>query len=137
MNGMPLTPAIPPTGEKRKQAIEALYATAHWLFARERPYDASDVFRAMAFFAPGDERAWLGLGTCHEQMRQPSLALQIYGVGSAMARSVRCEIARSRALRAGGQDDAADQALERAAALADERDDDEERALVRHERGLP
>jgi tetratricopeptide (TPR) repeat protein len=136
MNTMPLTPAVPPTGEKRKHAIEALYATAHWLFSRERHYDASDVFRAMAFFAPGDERAWLGLGTCHEQMRQTSLALQIYGVGSAMARSARCEIARARALRENGQDDAADQALERAGTLADEQDDDEVRALVRQERGL-
>ena len=134
MNATCLHPATLPTGEKRKHAIEALYATAHWLFSRERPHDASDVFRAMAFFAPADERAWLGLGTCHERMRQPSLALEIYGVGSALARSVRCEIARARALREAGRDDAADEALERAHDLANENDNDDERALVLQER---
>src|SRR5580658_9087912 len=91
-----------PTGEKRKQAIEALHATAHWLVSRERAHDAADVFRAMAFFAPADERAWLGLGTCHLKMRQPGLALEIFGIGAALARSVRCEIARSRGLREAG-----------------------------------
>jgi len=138
VNTTQMSPANLPTGEKRKQAIEALYATAHWLLSRERPHDASDVFRAMGFFAPGDERAWLGLGTCHERMGQRSIALEIYGVGSALARSVRCEIARARALREEGRTEAAEEALDRAAALADERceDEDEERKLVRDERRL-
>ncbi len=136
MNTLTQRPGTFPTGERRKEAIEALYATAHWLFSRERPHDASDVFRAMALFAPGDERAWLGLGTCHEHMRQPAIALEIYGVGSALARSVRCEVARARALREAGREEAADEALERAATLAEERDDDDDRELVRRERGV-
>jgi tetratricopeptide (TPR) repeat protein len=134
MNTSPLAPANPPTGEKRRQAIEALYATAHWLLSRERPHDAADVFRAMAFFAPSDERAWLGLGTCHAKVGQPLLALEIFGTGAALARSVRCELARARALSEQGRDRDAENALDRAARLADEQDDDEARALVCHER---
>jgi hypothetical protein len=131
---MSLAPATPPTRENRKQAIEALYATAHWLLSRERVHDASDVFRAMAFFAPEDERVWIGLGSCHELLEQPNLALEIFGVGSALARSARCEIARSRVLRIEGRDEAADLALERAESIAEARGDDEGRALVERER---
>jgi tetratricopeptide (TPR) repeat protein len=134
MNTSHLAPAAPPTGEKRKQAIEALYATAHWLLSRERPHDAADVFRAMAFFAPADERAWLGLGTCHSKVGQPQLALEIFGTGAALARSVRCELARARALSEEGRDRDAEVALERAARMADEQDDDDARALVSRER---
>jgi tetratricopeptide (TPR) repeat protein len=134
---MSMAPPSPPTGERRRQAIEALYATAHWLLSRERTHDASDVFRAMAFFAPADERAWLGLGSCHELMGQPNLALEIYGVGSALARSARCEVARSRTLRSTGREDAASEALERAESMAAEHDDDAALALVRQERGTP
>jgi hypothetical protein len=129
-------PALP-TSERRTQAIEAMYATAHWLASQRRWHDASDVFRAMAFFAPSDERGWLGLGLCHESLGHGFLALQMYGVGFAMTRSVRCEIARARALRQAGRDDEAEVALERAAAAADEHDNDDERTLVRIERRAP
>ena len=84
-------PAVP-MSDRRAQAIEAMYSTAHWLVSRRRWSDASDVFRAMAFFAPSDERGWLGLGTCHESLGHGFLALQMYGVGFAMSRSVRCEL---------------------------------------------
>src|ERR1700722_8827425 len=129
----PLAPSPMPSKEQRRQAIEALYATAYWLLSRARPHDAADVFRAMAFFAPADERGWLGLGTAHEHMDQPNLAVEMYGVGFAMAGSVRCELARARALRAVGQDDAATEALIRAEVAADEKDDDDLRRLVREE----
>jgi hypothetical protein len=57
----------------------------------------------------------------------------MYGVGFAMARSVRCEIARARTLRAVGQDEAAAEALLRAEVAADEKDDEDLRRLVRQE----
>ena len=66
-----------PTPEAtRARALDALYATGHWLLSRERVHDAASVFRGMAVLAPDDERAWLALGACHEALKQTELALE-------------------------------------------------------------
>jgi hypothetical protein len=107
------------------RAVEALYATAHWLLSEERPADASCVLRAMALVAPTDERSWLALGACHEALGQPEVALQMYGTGRVLARpSVRCDLARARVLRREGRDHEADLALESATEAAEAANDD-------------
>jgi hypothetical protein len=115
------------------RAARALYATAHWLHSEERVGDAACVFRAMVSVAPEDERGWLGLGTCHEALGQPKVALAIYESGGVVADGARCEIARSRLLRCMGRVDEAEEALAHASELA-ERGDPETMALVAHER---
>jgi cytochrome c-type biogenesis protein CcmH/NrfG len=115
-----------------KRAVDTLYATAHWLLSEERPRDAASVLRAMVLASPGDERGWLGLGACHEALEQPEIALEMYGTGRVFARpSPRCEIALARIFRAIGQDDKADEALDRASDLTC---DDEVEALLQWER---
>lgn len=109
-------------------AIEALYATGHWLFTSARHADAAKVFRAMTLACPSDERGWLALGACHEAIGQHRIAIELYTVASlAAAPAIRCTIARGRALRSTGRDDdAADAfALARDAAM-----EEDERALV-------
>lgn len=97
------------------QTIEALYATGHWLFAQNRHAEASEVFRVMAMSKPDDERAWLALGTCHERIGQPRLAVELYGVAASVAApAIRCAIARGRVLRSLDEDDAARRAFETA-----------------------
>jgi cytochrome c-type biogenesis protein CcmH/NrfG len=127
-----------PTTAQRRDAIEALYATGHWLYSQERYKDAACVFRAMVHVSPRDERGWLALGACHEALDQASIALEMYGTARVIARPApRCEIARARVLRARGEDDLADAALNHAEQIAEAQDDDEVRALVRFERGRP
>jgi hypothetical protein len=97
---MRTTPGAAPS---RSRAIEAIYATAHWLLAREHARDAAKVFRFMLQLAPRDERGWLGLGECHERIDQPRVAAELYGAGSVIAAppgrvSVRCLIARARTM---------------------------------------
>jgi thioredoxin-like negative regulator of GroEL len=87
----------------RPSAVEAVYATAHWLLARERAADAAKVFRVMLQIAPRDERGWLGLGECHERIDQFRIAAELYGAGSVIAGgsnsvSVRCLLARARTM---------------------------------------
>jgi tetratricopeptide (TPR) repeat protein len=89
----------------------------------------------MALLAPTDERSWLGLGACHEALGQPDLALKMYATGRALARrSVRCDLARVRLLRAADRDDEAEAILELAAEAAETLDDETLIALVLAER---
>lgn len=86
----------------------------------------------MVLASPGDERGWLGLGACHEALEQSEIALEMYGTGRVFAHpSPRCEIARARVFRGLGQDDKADEALDRASELTC---DDDVEALLRGER---
>jgi tetratricopeptide (TPR) repeat protein len=117
--------------------IEAIYAAGHWLLSRERVADAAEVFRVMLKAAPRDERAWLGLGECHERISQPLIALELYGAGTVVAvavgaPSVRCFLARARMLSKVGRD--AEGALDAADAAAERAGDDELIALARRER---
>jgi hypothetical protein len=83
--------------------VEALYATGYELLAQERIANAASAFRTMLRIAPRDERAWLGVGECHERADQLRIAIELYGAGSVAAGenghpSVRCLLARARLL---------------------------------------
>ena len=115
-------------------AIEALYATGHWLLEQSRFADAATVFQLMARAASNDERAWLALGACHEGIGQHGIAAELYTIGTVVAEpSARCKIARGRALRELGRSDDALAAFEGAVDLASESGDEEMAALARAE----
>jgi len=117
------------------QAIEALYATGHWLLGQSRFKDAADVFRAMAKAEPGDERCWLGLGKAHEAAGHGVIAKEMYVTGVTLARGGRCAVALARLLREHGHDGMAAEAIDFADQIAGETDDEALAALVHYERG--
>jgi len=135
-------PNMPDSGslegpEPSATTVEAIYAAGHWLLSHERVADAAEVFRVMLKAAPRDERAWLGLGECHERVSQPLIALELYGAGTVVAvtagvPSVRCFLARARVLSKVGRD--AEGALDAAEAAAEQAGDDELIVLARRER---
>jgi len=126
----------PPTASPA--AVEALYATGHWLYSQQRISHALTVFRAMIHIAPHDERGWLALGACHEAQDQPDIALELYGAAGNVAKTApRCELAKARILRARGRDQEARDAVEEAARVADDLRDEDLRLLVAAERGRP
>jgi thioredoxin-like negative regulator of GroEL len=101
--------------------LEALYATGYELLAQERIANAASAFRTMLRIAPRDERAWLGVGECHERAGQLRIAIELYGAGSVAAAknghaSVRCLLARARLLFKLGCD--VSEAIQRAHASA-------------------
>ncbi len=115
-------------------AIEALYATGHWLYSQLHFDRAVSVFRAMIHIAPHDERGWLALGACHESQDQHDIALELYGAAATMAHAAPlCALARARILRARGHEAEANEAIALAARIADELHDDELRGLVASE----
>lgn len=119
---------------ERSQAVEALYATGHWLLGVARYADAAEVFRAMTTFAPTDERSWLALGACHEAIGQSDIAVGLYQIGrSVAAPTVRCAVAHARALRILGREGEAEDIANAAADLADDLADPELRALAARE----
>ena len=123
----------------RQKTVEALYATAHWLLTRGRPEDAARVFRIQLRVAPRDERAWLGLGECHERRDQLLVAAELYGTGSVLAGtprsgSVRCMLARARILAALGRTSDVERTLDHAQRAAAEQENEELQELVAHER---
>lgn len=110
---------------------DTLYSLGYALLRDERWGDAADVLRAMVLAVPTDERGWVALGSCHEQLGQTSVAIQLYALACLPTRgSVRCRLALARALRSVGRDAEADEALEAAAAAAERRDDEELHELV-------
>lgn len=117
------------------QAIDALYATGHWLLGQERFKDAADVFRAMATAKPVDERGWLGLGQAHEGADQKVIAKEMYVTGVTLANSGRCAVALARVLRDHGNDSDAAEAVDFADARARETDDEALASIVAYERG--
>ncbi len=121
--------------DEDRRAAEALYTTAHWLLRRGRVREAAAVSRALVRVAAADERGWLALGACHEQIDQPDLALEMYGVGRALASPApRCETARARLLRALGRDDESAHAYDLAAHAAARAGDDDLARLIDDER---
>jgi thioredoxin-like negative regulator of GroEL len=123
----------------RPVTLEAIYATAHWLLTRERFADAAKVFRVMLQIAPRDERAWLGLGECHERVEQPRIAAELYGAGSVIAGgarnlSIRCLIARARMMSRLGRGAEVDGILDTAERAALEQGDEHLVELVASER---
>jgi tetratricopeptide (TPR) repeat protein len=119
-----------------REAIGALYATGHWLFGLSRFADAAAVFRAMVRFAPEDERGWLALGLCHEEIDQVSIALEMFGTGRVFANPAPlCELARARLLKSLGRTDEANEAFDLAFEAAERADDDATTLAVTKERG--
>jgi Flp pilus assembly protein TadD len=115
----------------KQASADALYGVGHWLLEQERSEDAMHVFRAMLVLAPTDERAWLGLGACHEKTNEPEKAARLYALAPrACAASVRVAIALGRVLRRLDRDAEADDAFAKAAELADATGDVELAALV-------
>lgn len=119
------------------QALEALYAAAFMFLDVDRVQDATRAFRVMVRFAPTDERAWLGLGACHERRDETDIAAELYGAGSVVASppSPRCLLALARVERARGAESAAEEYVDEALALAESLEDEELIVLVRAERG--
>lgn len=123
----------------RPATVEAIYATAHWLLARERAADAAKVFRVMLQIAPRDERSWLGLGECHERIDQLRIAAELYGAGSVIAGgarsvSVRCLLARARMMSRLGRSAEIEGILDTAERAAAEQAAEQLIALVASER---
>lgn len=117
------------------EALEALYATGHWLLGQGRFENAAEVFRAIATARPSDERGWLGLGQAHEGASHALIANEMYATGVTLARSGRCAIALSRLMRERGRDSEAAEAIDFADHVARENADDALEALVAYERG--
>ena len=121
-------PSSPPRSAQpvsRQDALEAIYATGHWLLEDGRVADAARVFRAMVHASPRDERGWLGLGECHERQGQLRIAAELYGAGGTVAEPpVRCRIARARALAQSGLHEASEEALDSARQAAEALGDD-------------
>lgn len=116
------------------QTLDALYAVGHALLERDRARDAIALFRTMLLVDGRDERGWLALATCHERLDEPDKAIALCELAaSACEAPVRCAIARARLHRSLGASDAAREAYEEAARLADTRDDHELAMLVAQE----
>jgi hypothetical protein len=122
--------------EPERQAVAALYATGHWLLSVDCPRAALDVFRTMLLVAPGDERAWLGLGRAHEELDGTETAGRLYALARrAVPASCRCHLAHARVLARLERHDDARAALDAAQQIADKCSDEELAGLVETERG--
>jgi tetratricopeptide (TPR) repeat protein len=116
---------------------EALYAAGLWLIEQRRHADAKEVFRAMLFAAPEDERGWLALGTCHEACGEIEQAFKLFSLApSACGKALRCNVAKARILSAQGRTDLAIELYEQTAQLAEQLDDGDIAAIVTAERNL-
>lgn len=104
------------------RAIEAIYAIGHMLLEQQRATEAAKVFRVMLRLVPEDERGWLGLGACHEELDDLSIAAELYGTGWTVAKppSTECLMALSRVLRMNGDTVLADECIAEAHGIADE-----------------
>jgi tetratricopeptide (TPR) repeat protein len=119
----------------RRDLTESLYAVAYALLESERHSEAAAVFRLMLHVSPTDERSWLGVAQCHEQIGQSVIALELYSAGTVAAEpAARCMLGRAKMLRSLDRDDEADDALYAAADLAEAARDPSVLELVHQER---
>ncbi|MEN9579736.1 MAG: hypothetical protein RJA70_2745 [Pseudomonadota bacterium] len=107
-----------------------LYSRAHSLLTQERFEDAAAFFRLMLILSPESERAWLGLGLCHEKRGQLAVARDLFLLGNAAKPSARCLVAAARLFRQLDQDELAQHHLERAVEVAEVNDESELRHLA-------
>ena len=114
-----LTNEATPEGSR---AIEAIYAIGHTLLEQQRAVEAAKVFRVMLRLVPTDERGWLGLGACHEELDDLDIASELYGTGWTVAQppSARCLSALSRVVRLLGDATTANEYLAESLAVADD-----------------
>jgi Flp pilus assembly protein TadD len=130
-----MNPEFASAPPSERETADSLYLVGLWLLQRQRYRDAAAVARALVRHAPYDERSWLILGACHEQSEQTELALEMYGVGRALAAPApRCELARARLLRAHGMHGEASDAYSLAAGAAAQVADDDLAHLIECER---
>ncbi len=118
------------------RARDALYAFAHTMLEADRLEQAVQAFRVLVRFAPTDERAWLGLGACHERLEQEDVAEELYGAGSIVAcpPSARCLLALARLARRRGDTQTALEHIEAASEITAGGEERELSALVEYER---
>jgi hypothetical protein len=101
------------------ETTEAFYALGHWLLETRRVDDALCVFRTMILASPSDERAWLGLSTCHEHLGHLAVAEKILALATrGFPSSYRIALALARIQRALGNELAAEPSFETAHDLA-------------------
>jgi Tfp pilus assembly protein PilF len=118
------------------QQITAIYVKGKRLLDNEKHHDAAVMFRLMVYVAPSDERAWLGLGLCHEKQGQALIARELYVLGATAAQSARCFLACARLITKQGDHHAASVYFERAIASAHARGDETLVALATRERDI-
>ncbi len=131
----PMTLAPSASAGPSPAAIEALYATGHWLYTQQRYADAESVFRALVHLAEQDERGWLGLGATHEAEGRHDVAFHLYQAAASLTDAPRCDLARARILRQRGLEQEARETLDGVARLAIRTRDHELARLVETERG--
>lgn len=113
------------------RAAETFYAAARWHMEHGDHRRAVSILQGVTMMQPNVERTWLALGQCHEVMGQPAIALQLYLVGSRVAKNaVRCLLAAATLCRAQENDERAVEFEQLARARAEESADDELVELV-------
>lgn len=121
-------------GVGSRPPTESLYALAFSKLGQHSYSDAACVLRLMLHLAPSDERAWLGLGLCHERLGQLEVASQLYASGVLAANpSGRCALACARLLGSRGLDEDAAQLYEHAVSAFELRGDDQLANIAREE----
>jgi hypothetical protein len=102
-----------------EQFISGLYAAGNHFLENQRPLDAVHFFRTMLLHDATDERGWIALGVCHEELGQLGIAADIYAGGALAAKTKgRCLLALSAAKRELGQEAESEEALDLARACA-------------------
>ena len=118
-----------------QMAVESLYATGKWFLDQGQTHKAVDIFRVLVLVAASDERGWLGIGASHDALGEATVAVELYTLGAAATKSIRCQLAKARLLRKLSRDDEASAALDAAESMLDDDDDDDDlRHLVECER---
>jgi Flp pilus assembly protein TadD len=117
-----MEPTITERAPDGSRAIEAIYAIGHTLLEQQRAIEAAKVFRVMLRLVPTDERGWLGLGACHEELDDLEIANELYGTGWTVAQppSARCLSALSRVVRLLGDATTANEYLAESLAVAND-----------------
>lgn len=115
-----MEPHIDEVSASGSRAIEAIYSIGHTLLEQQRAAEAAKVFRVMLRLVPVDERGWLGLGACHEELDELDIASELYGTGWTVAQppSARCLYALSRIVGLLGDRASADEYRAEALAVA-------------------
>jgi Flp pilus assembly protein TadD len=121
-------------GAGSRPPTESLYALAFSKLGQHSYCDAACLLRLMLHLAPTDERAWLGLGLCHERLGQLEVASQLYASGVLAANpSGRCALACARLLGRRGLDDDATRLYEHAVTAFELRGEEQLANVAREE----
>lgn len=120
------------------QTLEALYSAGHWLVGQDRHREAVSLFRTMLLVDARDERGWLALAACHENLDEPEKAIALceLAVSACEGKAVRCTIARARLVATHRSIDEAREVYEEAARLAETLGETELGELIAQEGGV-